>query len=638
MKNKKHRRIPAWALALCYLALGLAALALFHSYTVTDAEQLPLTPIFSDAKGWDIYRLDGAGGRVALTPKEAAETVGTVYLSRVLDPAFEESGYTTLELDGPVSVFLDGALLYTTAPGSGDKAEHVKLPADYEVPDAGEIPRLTLPPGYGGKTLTLAFERGADSQGTPSVILSSLGVEDALAATTANRLGMPAAAYITAAFLLLGLFLYGGVQSKWDWPMLLLTLAAVLQALYQLRGYDMQFAYRSALDIRATALIPPLFVALPLCYLLCRMDRGHGRRRAALVLIPAAVSLAPPLLYLVSRPLPGDWERLCGHALYLSIAAALVYAVLEARSGNREFRVLLLGLGALLAALAVACLLPGGSAAYAGAVLGQVIRGLPSLPLYWCGAALFVLCAVMSVGDAIRRMAESRNRADMLTMQVSALRRQAAVIHANETRLATIRHDTRFYMQNIGALLQDGKPEEALRFVQQYDESILSTRRRRWCENSTLDAILSLYLEQAEQEGITVSARLDIPEELPVDVVELSTVFANAIENALLACRRQPEGEERRMELNAVTEPQFAIEIANTYSGEVRFGRDGLPVADRQGHGFGTRSIAAYARKHGASFHYKVKDGMFRLYLLAGADLPAGETAEKEAEDQSLLQ
>ena len=90
---------------------------------MTDEEELFLTPTFADAGGWDIYRLDDAGGRVALAPKEAAETTGTVYLSRVLDPAYEESGYTTLELDGPVSVFLDGELLYTTAPGSGDRAE-----------------------------------------------------------------------------------------------------------------------------------------------------------------------------------------------------------------------------------------------------------------------------------------------------------------------------------------------------------------------------------------------------------------------------------------------------------------------------------------------------------------------------------
>ena len=295
--------------------LAAAALTLFHSYTVTDAQQLFLTPLLQDARGWDIYRLDESGSRVPLTPQEASEATGTVYLSRVLEPGFEASGYTTLELDGPASVFLDGALLYTTTPGSGGQTENVQLPERYTVPAAGEIPRLTLPPGYGGKTLTLAFSRDSDRTGTPAVILSSRAAEAALTAAQANQLAMPAAAYMTAAFLLLGLFFYGGFQNRWDWPTLLLTLAAALQAFYQLRDYGLRLSYHSALDIRAAALIPPLFTALPLAYLLCRMERGRGRLRAVLILLPAAVALAPELCYLCALPLPGVLQTLCGQPL-----------------------------------------------------------------------------------------------------------------------------------------------------------------------------------------------------------------------------------------------------------------------------------------------------------------------------------
>ena len=59
----------------------------------------------------------------------------------------------------------------------------------------------------------------------------------------------------------------------------------------------LQLKYHSALDIPASALVPPLFVALPLCYLLCRMELGRRKLRAALILIPAVVALAPPLFY-----------------------------------------------------------------------------------------------------------------------------------------------------------------------------------------------------------------------------------------------------------------------------------------------------------------------------------------------------
>ena len=449
------------------------------------------------------------------------------------------------------------------------------------------------------------------------MLLSSRAVETALTATTANRLGMPAAAYMTAAFLLLGLFLYGGVQGKWDWPMLLLTLAAALQALHQLREYSFQLVYQSALDIRAAALIPPLFVALPLCYLLCRMERGHSRRRAALVLIPAAVALAPPLFYLLNRSLPEGWYGHCTGALYLSVAAVLVYAVLEARSGNQTFRVFLLGLGALIAALAVACLFSGVLAAYVGAVLEQVLRGLPTLPLYWCGAALFVLCACMSVGDAIRRMADGRNRADMLSMQVSALRRQQSMVAHSEEKIRLYRHDMRFTLHALTAMLERGDTAGALEHLGKSDAKLADTALTHYCKSPVLDALLAYYEEQAQDRGIEMQIRMTLAPELPVDETELSTVFANALENAIHACEKLPEGAPRRIEVSAVSAPHFCVEIANTCDGKAGFDGEGFPITHAPGHGVGTRSIAAFFSKHQAVYQYSVtEDGMFRLRFL----------------------
>lgn len=613
LNGKIHK--TGWALALVFLTLAALVLALFHSYTVTDAERLYLTPVFTDARGWDIYRLDGAGGRVALTPKEAAETVGTVHLSRVLDPAYETAGYTTLELDGPVSVFLDGELLYTTAPGSGGSPEEARLPAGYQMPAAGETPRLTLPPGYGGKALTLVFERGAEDTGTPIVLLSNRAVETALTATVANRTAMPAAAYMTAAFLLLGLFLYGGFRGRWDWPMLLLTLAAALQAFYQLREYGLRLVYHSALDIRAAALIPPLFVALPLGYLLCQMERKHGKARAALLLLSTVVALLPDICSIFAWSLPGNWGLRCLEVLYIPVIAVLVLAVLEARAGSRTFRLFLAGLGTLLAVLAAACLFSGELAAYIGAVLLQVVHGLPSYPLYWCGAALFVLCAVISVGASIRRTAEGWAKAELLSTQISALQSRMEVTRAADEAIRIERHDLRHKLQAVAGMVEKGETEEALAYIGASQAHLDELKPVRWCQNPVLDAIFSSYFDQADRQGIEVQATLAIPDELAVDAAELATVFANALENAIHACGSLPEGE-RKIVCKCINRPQLMFEVANTYAGKVSFDARGLPAAAHQGHGIGTRSIAAFCEKHGATCFYEAENGWFKMRVV----------------------
>lgn len=617
MKNRdavKPSRAPAWALLLLYFALAAAALALLHSYTETDAQSIMLTPYLQDDRGWDIYCLDENGGKVALTPSQTSGHAGLLYLSRVLDPAYEQAGYTTLDLSGPVSVFLDGALLYTTAPGTGDTPEASTLPEGYRVPVAGGGPRLNLPTGYGGKTLTLVFNRGAQVLGTPSVLLTSHAVETARITTTANGIAMPAAVYMATALLLLGLLFYGGFQGRWDWPMLLLALSAVFQSLYQLRDFSTFLNFNAALDVRAAALIPALFVALPLCYLLCQMT-GRRRLHTVLVLLPAAIALLPGIYNLFPPSPAGNWVWHCGQALYFSIAVMLVCAVEQARAGNRTFRLFLAGLGLLLGALAAACMVSPAVAKNVGSVFLQAVDGLYTLPLYWCGTVLFILCSILSVSNGIQSAAEAKTLAELLTAQVSALEGRVAATKAAEEAIRIERHDLRHRLQIVTDMVERGEKEQALDFLGAAQTRLEELKLVRWCQNPVLDAVFASYFEQAKRLHIDVEATLAVPDTLPVQAAELSTVFANALENAIHACAALPQGE-RKIVCKCLSHPGLMFEVANTYAGEVRFDANGLPVSHQQGHGIGTRSIAAFCKKHGAACFYSAKDGWFRMRVI----------------------
>ncbi len=426
---------------------------------------------------------------------------------------------------------------------------------------------------------------------------------------------MPAAAFMAAAFLLLGLFLYGGFQGQWDGPMLLLTLAAALQALYQLRGYSIRLSYHSALDIRAAALLPPLFAALPLVYLLCRMGRAHRRLRRALVLLPAALSLAPGLCHIFSLALPAGAYSLCVRAFYISLAAVLVCAVQEARAGSRAFQLFWAGLGALAALLAAACLFSPRLAGYVAATLADAARGPSDYTFYWCGTVLFVLCTALSVGEAIRRTADGRVKADVLAAQVSALEGRLEAARIADEAIRIERHDLRHKLQAVAALVEKGEKAEALAYIGASQARLDQLKPVRWCQNPLLDAVLASYFQQAQRQGIRVEANLAIPAELPVDGAELSTVFANALENAIHACAGMPAGA-RRIVCKCVNRPRLMFEVANTYTGEVRFDGGGLPLAGRRGHGIGTRSIAAFCEKHGAACFYEAQDGWFKVRVV----------------------
>ena len=121
---------------------------------------------------------------------------------------------------------------------------------------------------------------------------------------------------------------------------------------------------------------------------------------------------------------------------------------------------------------------------------------------------------------------------------------------------------------------------------------------------------------KAKKEGITVKTRLDILAETPVDAMELSTVIANAIENARNACRCMPPGSTKTIELICVSKPHFVFECSNTFCGRVLFDKNGMPVSDAAGHGIGTKSINAFVKKYNAFIDYQAENGIFTLRIL----------------------
>ena len=151
--------------------------------------------------------------------------------------------------------------------------------------------------------------------------------------------------------------------------------------------------------------------------------------------------------------------------------------------------------------------------------------------------------------------------------------------------------------------------------MEQYSEAIEETRVTRYCSNAVIDAVLSSYLQQAARKGIQVNVAIQLPDALPVSDAELAAVFANAIENAINASEKL-EIPERRMDVQSLTTPRFMIQISNSFDGNVEFDDDCIPVSHKQGHGLGTRSIAAFCEKHGAYYEFKAEDKKFSLRIV----------------------
>lgn len=172
------------------------------------------------------------------------------------------------------------------------------------------------------------------------------------------------------------------------------------------------------------------------------------------------------------------------------------------------------------------------------------------------------------------------------------------------------------------SLLRSGDLSGALALAEELEGrvsvSMALRGSRRYCDDALLNAVLQDYAFMAEAEGVDLSIRFSLPEELTLDSAALSVVLSNALENAMNSCRAQPPGRPRTITLFTRNSPvQFFLQIENSCDSPVVFDHtDGFPVALREGHGYGTRSIAAFARQNHGTLRYRYDSGIFTLQLL----------------------
>lgn len=133
----------------------------------------------------------------------------------------------------------------------------------------------------------------------------------------------------------------------------------------------------------------------------------------------------------------------------------------------------------------------------------------------------------------------------------------------------------------------------------------------RFCENETVNLILSAFANKAKQSGVLLTIDAILPDALPFSDTELCSLISNALENAINATVHIADSGKRYVTLRMYSKNhKLCVDIRNSFQTEPQF-YQGLPVSKEPGHGYGTKSMAHIVEKHGGVFRFSVKDGWF---------------------------
>lgn len=627
----KKSLILKYAAVGIFLIIAAAVAGLFGSYIHAEREAFFLTPLLDDANGWEIYTVEnGMHERLVIEEVRELEQGNTYYLSRILTQDLEGGGYTFLQLSSylPCAVFLDDKLLYTTCPGSVLSADQVLFPDGYDgLSGRGEKVRCTLPTHFAGRKLTIATTTGNSEYGPslPGIILSSEAVESESALAVASSEMIPAAGFAATALLLMAVWLFAFLQGVYNFQILLPIIAALVQMFSHLRQLEFLSAASTTLAHPLTQFIPAVSLLLPLLYLFLQIKERKSRIVSGCILgVSFAVAFIAPAAGLLGG-LPFYSTFLTeNEILYCPIAALLIFAVLEAKRGNTEMRLFLLGFGILIFSIV---------AFYIGSLFGEryyadyissVLKSIPerfhSAFFGWWSIILFLLSALLGLHKIIRHTVQVHTALSLQTERSKQLDRQlsaqkdfydARLSHEKEIR--SLRHDMNGHLNTLAVLLRDGRLTEAKNYLDGIVEYHNGQTSKIFSSNPYVNAVFQNYSAKCLEHHVELVCHIGIGD-YGLPVTELCLILNNALENAFDAAMAFPETKRQIKVQAAVRQGLFLLRVSNPFNGKVETD-NGLPVTAKGGkeHGYGLSNIRQAAERRGGSMEYHIQNGYFVL-------------------------
>lgn len=239
-------------------------------------------------------------------------------------------------------------------------------------------------------------------------------------------------------------------------------------------------------------------------------------------------------------------------------------------------------------------------------------RGLAICATVILGILLFSVVAVTVQGN-IKAYFEREAAVNEYYLNAQLKHFKAYQETQKETR--RIRHDMKNHMACLYALLEKGHYEEAQLYIKEMNELVNQSGEHFHTGDPIIDAILNEKEPDASAQGIQLLVE-GIPEFHYMDPVDVCTIFANAIDNAIEA-QKDLNDREKRIQVSFVRQHAMQyIRIENPAEEVHKTGTSFLTEKDPKEHGFGLENIRRAANKYHGQMNASYQNGIFVLELL----------------------
>lgn len=226
------------------------------------------------------------------------------------------------------------------------------------------------------------------------------------------------------------------------------------------------------------------------------------------------------------------------------------------------------------------------------------------LVMYFLGlASLF--CILFSY-KKLQQIFRLSTEISLLEQQEHSLNQYVEEAKTRYDETKSFRHDIRNHIAVVKKLLQGGKLEEAVSYIEDMDDMAEKMSFPCSTNNPVVDILVGNKLGIAKSMGIDVDCSLLLPYPCSLRDIDICIVLSNALDNAIQAVKNLGAGTEKYIHVSGRIQGDFLMmEIENSFHGKGAFKK-----------GTGLSNVKKVAEKYGGAMSIETRGKVFVLHVL----------------------
>ncbi|MCD8381498.1 MAG: ATP-binding protein [Clostridiales bacterium] len=208
---------------------------------------------------------------------------------------------------------------------------------------------------------------------------------------------------------------------------------------------------------------------------------------------------------------------------------------------------------------------------------------------------------IVSTAEATRAQQELKQ----LQLQREQDTKYYQLAQTSAEQMSKLRHDFRNQLQVAYALARED-PNRATALLGELEERLDAVRPVRYCDDPTVNIILTVKADRAAEAGIHFDAQVGVSG-WNLEAADLTSLFTNLLDNAIEGCQRSGQADPSIHITAGERQGFYLVKVVNSCGLEA-----GEPGSSKgEGHGLGMNIIRSVAKKYNGSFVTRVEDGAF---------------------------